>query len=270
MKGNLLLGTARGKMGDIVGKVVHGKQVFAKYQPVVFNPKSSKQQTVRNRFAIANFALKDLRAKLKENDLNILYQQYSGASKNLRNLIIPYVMDLQKIESIGAYSMFPKMQNPLDIISVTGNSIQGEIEPTMGLYLIGDPLNPGTQYFGSDVELNVNTSLVGITSYHSENFPYYVNNQIKSLIITLVPHTNAGPKGYGLKSSLEDVGNWNYVYSVSDIGTEDTGIEFGIGNSSLPYNGTKNQYSGYLIWVDGDSRPIATIAFNGLQDLPTP
>ncbi|MDD4439784.1 MAG: hypothetical protein PHS04_17380, partial [Tissierellia bacterium] len=51
MKGNLLLGTARGKMGDIVGKVVHGKQVFAKYQPVVFNPKSTLQTEVRGVFA---------------------------------------------------------------------------------------------------------------------------------------------------------------------------------------------------------------------------
>lgn len=270
MKGNLLLGTARGKMGDIVGKVVHGKQVYAKYQPVVFNPKSSKQQTVRNRFSIANFALKDLRTKLKEYDLNILYQLYSGASKNLRNLIIPYVMELQRIKSIGAYSMFPKMQNPLDILSITGNSIQGEVDTTYGMFLIGDPFTGGTQYFGSDVELNVDTLLVGITSQTGEYFPYYVNNQVKKLTITLVSHTNTGAKGYGLKTTLDAVGDWNFIYSVSNIGMEDTAIEFGIGNSSLPFNATNNQYSGYLIWVDGDSRPIATIAFNGLQSLPTP
>ena len=51
MKGNLLQGTARGRMGDIVAKVVHGKQILSKYQPVVTNPNSPKQVMVRNRIS---------------------------------------------------------------------------------------------------------------------------------------------------------------------------------------------------------------------------
>ena len=38
MKGNLLQGTARGRMGEIVASVRHGKQLFSKYQPNVNNP----------------------------------------------------------------------------------------------------------------------------------------------------------------------------------------------------------------------------------------
>ena len=53
MKGNLLQGTARGRMGEIVASVRHGKQLFSKYQPNVLNPKSFKQMKQRELFANA-------------------------------------------------------------------------------------------------------------------------------------------------------------------------------------------------------------------------
>ena len=62
MKGNLLQGTARGRMGDIVAKVVHGKQILSKYQPNVKNPESPKQMANRGIFAEASKVL----AKLKK------------------------------------------------------------------------------------------------------------------------------------------------------------------------------------------------------------
>ena len=66
MKGNLLLGTGRGKLGDVVARVLHGEQVFSKYQPVVFNPKSIAQTRQREMLSIATkkaTALNDLKAK---------------------------------------------------------------------------------------------------------------------------------------------------------------------------------------------------------------
>lgn len=53
MKGNLLLGTARGRMGDIVAKVIHGEQVLSKYQPNVYNPDSPAQRRQREMLSIA-------------------------------------------------------------------------------------------------------------------------------------------------------------------------------------------------------------------------
>ena len=54
MKGNLLQGTARGRMGEIVASVRHGKQLFSKYQPNINNPKSPKQMNQRERFSRAS------------------------------------------------------------------------------------------------------------------------------------------------------------------------------------------------------------------------
>ena len=59
MKGNLLQGTAKGRMGEIVASVRHGKQLFSKYQPNVLNPKSFKQMQQRELFANATAFTKD-------------------------------------------------------------------------------------------------------------------------------------------------------------------------------------------------------------------
>ena len=52
MKGNLLQGTARGRLGNVVAKVVHGKQIYANYQPNVSNPNTELQ---RKCLEIANY-----------------------------------------------------------------------------------------------------------------------------------------------------------------------------------------------------------------------
>ena len=80
MKGNLLQGTARGKMGDVVAKVVHGKQVFFKYQPVVFNPKSQRQITQRDIFTRAAIFSKGV---LSDNYVSNIYAINRGASKSM-------------------------------------------------------------------------------------------------------------------------------------------------------------------------------------------
>lgn len=270
MKGNLLQGTARGRMGDIVAKVVHGKQILSKYQPVVTNPNSPKQVMVRNRFKNAIYAYKSYNELMIENNVKISYAPYSGASKNMRNLFIPFVMELQKILDVGPYSTLPKIISPLNIVSITGNQLQSFIEKTMGLSILGDMLNPGTAFFGSDTDLGLNSKLIGFTSGIGQYYPYGVINQIKDITLTLVDNKdNIGlPKGYGFKPNLSDVGEWPYIYSIENSGSEDTGVGFGVGNGAYPYDEFNNSFAGYMFWLDGYNRPIFAQGFNGIVDKP--
>lgn len=270
MKGNLLQGTARGRMGDIVAKVVHGKQILSKYQPVVTNPNSPKQVMVRNRFRNSISAYKEFNSLMIENNVKILYAPYSGASKNMRNLYIPFLMELQKIIDVGAYKTLPKIVSPLNILSITGNQLQSFIDKTMGLAILGDMLNPGQAFFGSDTDLGLNSKLIGFTSGRGKFYPYGVINQVKDIALTLVDNQdNIGlPRGYGFKTDLKDVGEWQYIYSIQNSGAEDTGVGFGIDDGAYPYDENNNSFAGYMFWLDGYNRPIFAQGFNGTVDKP--
>ena len=98
MKGNLLQGTARGRLGDIVAKVVHGQQILSKYQPNVNNPKSPKQMANRAIFSEASKMLADMKKQLLNFGVKPLYNVYSGASKSLNNVVIPFIFEHAKNE----------------------------------------------------------------------------------------------------------------------------------------------------------------------------
>ena len=100
MKGNLLLGTGRGKLGDVVARVLHGQQVFSKYQPVVFNHKSPAQIRQRVMLSIATKKATFLN-NLRAQGIEIYYSNVYGASRNIRNLIVALSTRAQRIKDDG-------------------------------------------------------------------------------------------------------------------------------------------------------------------------
>lgn len=256
MKGNLLLGTARGKMGDIVGKVVHGKQVFAKYQPVVFNPKSTLQQEVRSVFTKGSQNLKELNNVLKSEGFDFRYNLYSGASKSLRNIFFDFIFQANRIGVDGANLQEIKMISPLTIESATGNylpAIPGFDVP-VGLFpFFGvDPFSPGTNYFGSDVPLDTQTRVIMIGS--ETNPPYYdvKKDSNFNLSLSMADRTTAIgiAKSNGFKTTIAECGEWNYIYSVDGSGIME-------GASGIPYeDGGDYGFYLYYFWVDVKGRII--------------
>ena len=166
MKGNLLLGTGRGKLGDVVARVLHGEQVFSKYQPVVFNPKSIAQSRQREMLSIATkkaTALNDLKAK----GVELYYSNKFGASRNVRNLLVSISTRAQRIADMMAGS--------LQVPYVGANSV---IDNDFDLQIRGSDLNVGLtdvdystpEYlaFGSDIPLDLNTKFGGFSTVNEE------------------------------------------------------------------------------------------------------
>ena len=162
MKGNLLQGTARGRMGDIVAKVVHGEQVFSKYQPIVFNPKSIAQTRQREMLSIATKKATVLNA-LKAKGMGLYYSNKFGASRNIRNLIVSVSTRAQRLTDMGAGSL--KVPYVATVSSI-GNDF--DLQQSTGQVALYNGLNSEVYAFGSEIPLDGKTKLCGFTTLSPE------------------------------------------------------------------------------------------------------
>lgn len=168
MKGNLLLGTGRGKLGDVVARILHGEQVFSKYQPVVFNQKSVAQIRQREMLSIATKKATNLNA-LKAKGIDLYYSNKFGASRNVRNLIVSLstraqrLADMNNLGDLKVPTIVEKSSigNSLEFIS---NTFEGYfIQPTADSFQDGSHV-----YFGSDIPLDLNTKIAGFTTLDTD------------------------------------------------------------------------------------------------------
>lgn len=223
MKGNLLQGTARGRMGDIVAKVVHGKQILSKYQPVVNNPKSPKQIANRLIFSDASKLLAKLKKDLLTFGVKPLYNVYSGSSKSLANVVIPYCMEHAKNYTEPNQAKLIGKTKPLLTDGYTGNLFAFRVGGDEGiehleLNNVDGALLEGKAFFGSDKFIpEGNLVMAALSTRSSSMMPFSLvseteNGQIKQVKPDL-PFTE--PKSYGFKDSLEACGEWNFLYQAT-------------------------------------------------------
>lgn len=262
MKGNLLQGTARGKMGDIVAKVVHGEQILAKYQPIVFNPNSEKQQIVRNTFALAAKRIKENRDELKLLNLFPRYQLPSGASKNIRNFVVPYAFRIAKILEAGGNSMALTSGNPTTLLdSPTGQTWGVTLDP------LGNTIQPipnnvgptGNGFFGSDIYLAEGEPVVSQFAPSVAGLVQGVS--VHQNTLTLQDRTTAIglPKAMGTFATIEECGEWNYIYSWA-LGEPITQV-----GEPIPYQGSTEQ-TGLMVFLLDNKSTIITA--QSVVDLP--
>ncbi len=223
MKGNLLQGTARGRMGDIVAKVVHGQQILSKYQPIVNNPNSPKQRENRSLFSDSSKVLAKLKSDLLAKGVKPLYNLYSGASKSLANVIIPYCMEHAKNYAEPDQAKLIGSKKPLLTDGYTGNlfalKIGGEEgQEYLELNNVDGSMQPGKVFFGSDKFIpEGNLVMAGLTTKSYEKMPFALvseteNNQVRQ-VAPVLPFTE--PKAYGFKQALEECGEWNFLYEAT-------------------------------------------------------
>lgn len=223
MKGNLLQGTARGRMGDIVAKVVHGQQILSKYQPIVNNPKSPKQMANRGIFAEASKVLAKLKKDLLTFGVKPLYNVYSGASKSLANVVIPYCFEHAQNYTQPNQAKLIGKTKPLLTDGYTGNLFALKIGGDVGaehleLNNVDGAMAPGKKYFGSDKFIpEGNLVMAGLTTKANEMMPFALVSdtepgQVKQ-VSPVLPFTV--PKAYGFQENLEACGEWNFLYEVT-------------------------------------------------------
>ena len=226
MKGNIFLGTAQGRMGDVVAKIRHGKQIISKYQPNVLNPKSFKQMQQRELFANATAFTKDF---FSAGLLSSVYATTRGATKSLFlniNQAVIYSLraiggDLTNVNKI-ATPMMQKVINENDFSMAFGLAADNKgIVP-----LIDSDAPTGAKiYFGSISELSGDALVCKGLGTNASGFI----GAKRELSLSDAGSPSEGARQYGFQNSVEDCGNWPYVYQVTmptEVGQETNIVSF--------------------------------------------
>lgn len=221
MKGNLLQGTARGRMGDIVAKVVHGEQILSKYQPNVTQSNSELVIQTKQKFKNAvNFT----KQAKKTASIKLPYSVYLGSAKNMRAALIQQSLlafDCFKINGIDYRQSKPR-QNSIfykDLQTNWGNKFEVKIDSSTGVPSIVGAEAGNTNFFGSDIPLengsfDFRTIVVNtIKPENKHSLIEYVASSNDSLELSpvLAGIQNEG-KNLGIYQSVEECGVWNFYY----------------------------------------------------------
>lgn len=264
MKGNLLQGTARGRMGDIVAKVVHGRQILAKYQPVVANPRTKKQTETRETFANASKIMAEIRNHFKANGIHPSYAPYSGASKSLQNIVTPFVFLHDKITKQNGNFLRLTSNPPLIGYSDTGNDFRLEYDDDNSTLVLSMPGGaPGMRYFGSNIPLG-NGNFIGFAlSSNESNYPQVSLLEGNSLEFIKQDKTEAvgKPKAYGFKDTVSEVGDWNFIYQVVYP------VEIGADPKSMPFSPSQKQRASIVVIYNYDGKVFFAGNYNELVSI---
>lgn len=214
MKGNFLLGTASGKMGDVIAKVIHGTQIYAKYQPNVFNPKSQKQVTQRIIFTDCVAFVKDF---LSDNVISSTFAILIGSARNIFININRFAIFCNRTLR-GAQGYFSKIKSPLLLTEINENEFindyvvgeNGLIPKINGIQLASTKL-----YFGSISKLAGNNLIIkALTTDNNSSIGCkgYVN---KCAITTAMVTKPENERKKGFQITTDDCGNWPFIYEVT-------------------------------------------------------
>lgn len=270
MKGNLLQGTARGRMGDIVAKVVHGQQVFTKYQPVVFNPKSQRQSLIRDFFAKSSLETRSVMAKAVDNFIGLYYSNLYGASRNARNLFMQIGMRARilledGLSNIGVANVLPisSIGQNFDLYKWTYTDATDQIAS-----FIPQVNGAGLEnlYFGSDVLLTENTKFLGFgTAYSDPRVAVGIAGNEVPLVLTPNTVGSAGSaKSFGIFEKLADVTGWAYTYKINvdpATGWESFGVNYSQNKIGTAF---ANTAYAFISWQDMNGRIIMQRSITGV------
>lgn len=221
MKGNILQGTARGRMGDIVAKVVHGEQIYSKYQPNVTQSNSELVIQTKQKFKYAVDFTKEAK---KTASIKLPYSVYLGSAKNMRSALIQQSLlayDCFDINGIGYRQSKPRQSSIFykDLKTSWGNKFEVEIDGSTGIPSIVGATAGNTNFFGSDIPLENGTfdfRTIIINTIKPENEHSLIeffasSNDNLELSPVLAGNQNEG-KNLGIYQSVEECGIWNFYY----------------------------------------------------------
>lgn len=215
MKGNLLQGTARGRMGEIVASVRHGKQLFSKYQPNIYNQKSPKQMNQRERFSRASKFAKTFVAD------GIYSNTYATLKNSSRSLYLNIVQREILYELMGSGANLPVSR----ILPLMSNTINGNVfnnplvndnATSVGTLLIDGAKPTGDLYFGSYTKFKGNEAIIKVITPAISGVDYRASlTVIKSNLTeaSIDDIVTSSPANFGFQNSVANCGNFPFVYS---------------------------------------------------------
>lgn len=279
MKGNLLQGTAKGRMGEIIAKVVHGEQILAKYQPNVSQPNTELQVQTKEKFV---GAVDFTKLAKKTASIKLPYSVYLGSAKNMRAALIKQSLlayDCFDVNGIKQRQTKPRQSSIFykDLATTWGNKFEVEIDSN-GLPNIVGATTGTANYFGSDISLDADSfdfRTIFINKIKPENgqsLYEYKATDIDDLALT--PASADFPvagKNFGIYSTANECGNWNFYYQIKYSALVDPGaisnIFVEVGKDLLNMDAGKYQCA-HLMVVNRDS--LLSYDFEELFVAPKP
>ena len=279
MKGNLLQGTARGRMGEIVAKVVHGEQVLAKYQPNVTQANTELQVRTKEKFVKA---VDFTKLTKKTASIKLPYSVYLGSAKNMRSALIKQSLlayDCFDVNGIKQRQSKPRQSSIFykDLATNWGNKFEVEIASN-GLPNIVGATAGTANYFGSDILLDANSfdfRTIVINKIKPENgqslFEYSANSIDDLTLSPAVEGNQVAGKNLGIYSTIEECGNWNFYYKIKYSALVDAGaldniiVEVG---TDIPHIVKGTYQCAHLMVVNQDS--LLSYDFEELYIAPKP
>ena len=231
MKGNLLQGTARGRMGEIVAKVVHGKQILSKYQPNVSQNETELQKLTKEKFV---GAVDFTKLAKKTASIKLPYSVYLGSAKNMRSALIKQSLlayDCFDVNGIKQRQSKPRQSSIFykDLATTWGNKFEVEIASNGVPGIVGAEV--GIRYFGSDIPLDANSfdfRTIIINKINPENGQSLFETSASKIDdLALAPafaNTPVAGKNLGIYSTVEECGNWNFYYKIKYSALVDAGV----------------------------------------------
>lgn len=203
-----------GKTGGLVGKRWKGKYVVSAYQPVVANPKSSKQEKQREVFKTA---LNLVTAYMDSAHRLFLSSGFMGTTVSASNIGFVARMVRQRMYAIDHREITAPLDN-IQRASMTsgfadfGNTVLDDLQITQvgetDSFGVDFGTSAGVKYFGSDIPLLglicvavTNDESLGGIAYHEFNMGLTENSVNLDL-----------PKQFGFFESADECGAWNFVY----------------------------------------------------------
>ena len=278
MKGNLLQGTAKGRMGEIIAKVVHGEQILAKYQPNVSQPNTELQVQTKEKFV---GAVDFTKLAKKTASIKLPYSVYLGSAKNMRAALIKQSLlayDCFDINGVNTRQTKPRQSSIFykDLATTWGNKFEVEFTSKGVPSIVGAQF--GQQFFGSDIPLNADSfdfRTIFINKIKPENgqsLYEYKATDIDDLALT--PASADAPvegKNFGIYSTANECGNWNFYYEFKYAGLVDIGalsdIFVALGED-LPYMDPGKYQCAHLMVVNRNS--LLSYDFEELFVAPEP
>lgn len=259
MKGNLLMGTGRGRLGDVVGRVLHGVQVFSKYQPVVFNRNTPRQRLMRSFLSNSSRQTAAIMAKATHDYLRLSYNNQFGASRNVRSLFTSIGMRARILKEDGLRRLGVPNVLPISTIGqnfqLFGWTYTDETEGSASF--IPSAMVPLSKlYFGSDVLLTPMTSFIGFGTAYSQS-QVALGSAGNEIPVKLTPNAVGSAvenKSFGFYENLADVTGWNHTYELEL--DPSTGWESFFAFCNQIENGNQESAYAFLSWQDQNGRII--------------
>lgn len=201
-----------GKTGGLVGRRWKGKYVVSAYQPIVANPKSSKQALQREFFAQAVALVTETFSGTLRGALSTGWVGTTLIASNIGNAVNAIRYNYAGSNGLDVYKRMSAKTGSLSSgLNDNGNSIFDDLVITQvgttAVCSLDFNATPGVKYFGSDVPmLNLHAVIM-----FDDNGVKFIDVPLEANNATVSPEV---PKAYGFQDTAEDCGNWNFVYSM--------------------------------------------------------